>query len=180
MIHQKFYRSIPHVESCEIYVFSWPNDAQCWFWAPKIFILKNIFCFKNRFLNISECKNLYTLTFKLISQVICVLFELLFCYFCCDFCCAFAWNIIGWDWVKFFRCFVRFWIFFWRITVINFLVYFFVPKLLMLVFSVERVLCGHWPVVAVAFAWYTLWSNFNSLVACFVVWINLFSLNHHT
>ena len=124
MIQKKIYRSIPHVESHEIYVFSWPNDAQCWFWGPNFFILKNIFCFKNRFLGISECKNLYTLTAKLISQVICVLFDLLFCYFCCAHCHAFAWNIILWVWGKFIRCFVDYLIFFWRITVANFLVHF--------------------------------------------------------
>ena len=180
LIQKKIYRSIPHVESCEIHVFSWPNDAQCWFWAPKVFVLKNIFCFKNRLLDISECKNLYTLTAMLISQVICVLFELLFCYFCCAFCCVFDWNMIFWVWGKFLRCFVRFWIFFWQITVANFLMHFFVSKLLVLVFSVERVLCSHWSVAAVAFVWHALWSNCNPLVACFVAWINLFFLNHHT
>ena len=42
-----------------------------------IHIIENGEVKKKPFLDISECKNLYTLTAKLISQVICVLFELL-------------------------------------------------------------------------------------------------------
>ena len=109
--------------------------------SPYLFfkIKKNsrVFCFKNLLLDFSDLDHL---TSRLIWQVLMVIFEMHHCCFCCAFCCAFAVNIFIWVWGKFFSCFVRFYIFSWQITIANFLVHIFVAKLLVLAFSVERVL----------------------------------------
>ena len=108
--------------------------------SPYLFfkVKKNssVFCFKNL---LSDFSDLDPLTARLIWQVMMVVFELHHCCFCCAFCCASALNIFSWVWGKFSSCFVRFCIFSWQITVANFLVHFFVAKLLVLVFSFERV-----------------------------------------
>ena len=67
-----------------------------------------------------------------------VSFELLSCCFCCAFCCDFAVNIISRVWGNFFSCFVCFCVFALQITIANFLVHFFVAKLLVLVFRLSE------------------------------------------
>ena len=103
-------------------------------------ILKKIsgfFVLKNDF---QTFQTLDHLTVRLIWQVIMSVFELLFCCFCCAFCCVFAVNIISWVWGKFPSCFVRFCVFSWQIIIANFLLHFFVAKLLMLICSFKLVL----------------------------------------
>ena len=111
------------------------HDSPCFFFKLK----KNsrVFCFKNLLLDFSDLDHL---TARSIWQVMMVIFELHYHWFCCAFCCAFAVNIFSWVWGKFSSCFVGLCIFSWQITVANFLVHFFVAKLLVLVFSFKRVL----------------------------------------